>query len=110
MNSANVGARLMTLRKTLGLSQSLVSKHLGIDQTTLSKIESGERAIGMSSLEKLSELYCVPVKELLDDSAEISKVQLAFRTTEMTDEDLIILSKVNRIIINQKYMDKLQKG
>lgn len=102
-----LGARLYSLRENLGLSQSQVADYLDIDQSLLSRIEKGERKISINLLEKLADLYCVPAHMLAYENDLNMTYELAFRAKNFTSEDFIILSRINRIILNQQYMDSL---
>ena len=103
----DLAARLVDLRKSAHLSQDQVAKYLGIDQSMLSKMESGERSIGVSVLEDLASLYCLSAYDLANSGDITEKMKLAFRAKELTSEDLINLARVNKIIINQRFMDNL---
>ena len=102
-----LGARLSELRENMGLSQSQVAEYLDIDQSLLSRIEKGERSITVSSLERLADLYCLPAEELAYGTENISHYELAFRAKSFTPDDFMTLAKINRIILNQQYMDTL---
>ena len=110
MDMGKVGLRISNLRKELGLSQEQVAQYLNIDQSMLSKIEKGERAITISSLEKLATLFCLSSWELFSADELSYDYNLAFRAKSLDEEDIIKLTKVNRIILNQRYMDSLLKG
>jgi len=105
-----LGKRLTMLRTKSNLSQKQVADFLGVDQSMLSKMETGERAIGVTALEKLASLYCMSVGELSSEESNPGILQLAFRTNKLTDQDIIHLAEINRIIINQRYMDKIKRG
>ena len=52
-----IGKRLQELRESKGLSQSDLASYLGISQPLLSQIESGNRNLNLSLLDKLCSLY-----------------------------------------------------
>ena len=52
-----IGKRLQELRESKGLSQSDLANYLGISQPLLSQIESGNRNLNLSLLDKLCALY-----------------------------------------------------
>ena len=58
MRGMNIGDKLKTLRTNYGYKQKDISEFLGVDQSLISKFESGERAISVDMLEKLGNLYC----------------------------------------------------
>lgn len=105
----NLADRLSVLRSRYGLTQAQLAEYLGMDQSMLSKIESGDRSIGLSLLEKLADLYCISAYDLMYAEELPNSPELAFRAKALSTEDFLVLSKINRIIINQQFMDKLKK-
>ena len=85
---SKVGERLRKLRKELKLSQEYVAKELGINRTSITLIESGQRDISAKELEKLAEIYGVTMKEILN-GVESEKNVMAFARAfnQLTDED-----------------------
>jgi transcriptional regulator with XRE-family HTH domain len=57
--------RLREARRTTGLTQHQVAKHLGKPQSFVSKIESGERRIDPAELQELASLYGHPLSFFL---------------------------------------------
>lgn len=68
MNKKQVGFRILALRKESGLMQQELAQKLGIDRTTLSKIENGENAPTTIVLIKLMKLFSISVDWLLTGS------------------------------------------
>ena len=56
---------MKALRKKSGLSRKYIVETLGIDVSTLNRIENGKGALPKLRLEKLSELYNCPQEEIL---------------------------------------------
>ncbi|SDB27424.1 helix-turn-helix domain-containing protein [Eubacterium oxidoreducens] len=105
-----LGSNLKKIREFENMTQSDVARFLGIDQSMVSKYESGERIISSDSLEKLARLFCCPVKDLLTSNDVSPKGKLAFRTDGLTFEDNCILADINAIILNQIEMDEVLYG
>ena len=105
--NALLGKKIANLRESKKLSQAQVSDYLGITQSALSKMESGERTIGVSYIDKLAALYCMSANDLLYGEVCPQQFELAFRAQCLSSEDLLTLSTVNKVILNQQYMDKL---
>lgn len=49
--------RLKTARKDAGLDQTAVANALGVTQSAISKIESGQRRIDLIQLKRFAKLY-----------------------------------------------------
>lgn len=58
---------LAKIRAHRGLTQIDMAKELGIDQSTISKIESGVRGIPNSLIKKLKKVYNVNSSQLIDE-------------------------------------------
>lgn len=105
-----IGANLKALRENAGLRQKHIAGYLGVDQSLISKFESGERAISSDMLDKLAALFCCPVSAIaLSDECK-SSVKFAFRTMGIDSEDLKALAAINRIALNQMQMDAIAGG
>ncbi len=105
-----LGANIKTLRQRAGLRQKHIAGYLGVDQSLVSKFESGERAISSDMLDKIAALFCCPVSVLMSPNECESPVLFAFRTTGVEGEDLEALAMINRIALNQMLMDELLEG
>ena len=53
--------RFRQARKQAGLTQKDVAKHIGRDQSFISKCESGERRVDVVELQKFAEIYGKPL-------------------------------------------------
>ncbi len=60
MTQAELGMRCRELRERAGLSQVEAARVLGLDQSMLSRVETGERRIDTLSLQRFAEAYGVP--------------------------------------------------
>lgn len=107
MNNTNIGLRIKELREQANLRQNQVAAYLGVDQSYLSKMETGERAISVEQLERLSELYGCDLEVFENPDVEIKPIQIALRAKEITTEDLNIIAAVNHIAANSRYMARL---
>jgi len=65
MDKKKIGLRIKGLRAENGLSQEDLSKRLGIDRTTLSKIESGENTPTARILIELKRIFSVSIDWIL---------------------------------------------
>ena len=107
MKGTTLGEKLKALRTEYGYKQKDISDFLGVDQSLVSKFESGERAISVDILEKLSGLYCC---DLVDATTSCQpKLQVAFRAKNVGAADLETIQTVNRIVLNTAFMANLLK-
>lgn len=107
MKNTNIGLRIKELREQANLRQNQVAAYLGMDQSTLSKLETGKRTISVEQLEKLSELYGCDFEIFENHDVKIKPIKIALRAKEITTEDLNIIAVVNHIAANSQYMAKL---
>ena len=97
---------LKTLRERHKFSQQTIAGYLGLDQTTISKIEKGDRQITVDMLDKLACLYGIQPSDFMSD--EISAgFKYAFRAKEVTVDDLNSISTINRIALNSRFMERI---
>ena len=101
-----VGDRIKKLRKMYNFTQEQVAKYLGFKQTQIAKLESGDRKLKSSSLNKLCELYNCPKEYIIKGVGEYSKEDFKFRSSR--DLDLETLANMNRIIRNLKELNQLK--
>lgn len=107
MNNTNIGLRMKELREQAKLRQGQIAAYLGVDQSYLSKMETGERAISVEQLERLAELYGCDLEVFENPDLEISPIQIALRASKITTEDLNIIAVINHIASNSRYMARL---
>lgn len=110
INLKSIGEKIKQLRENTGFTQKNIAEFLSCDQSLISKIEKGERTIGSADLKQLSYLFRYPYSKFFDDSDIIPTYTIAFRTNSFNRLDLQTLSVINKIILNQKTMDKLVGG
>lgn len=68
--------QLRIARKTAGLTQAQVAEHIGINQNTYSYWESGKTRIDARSVQRLAELFGVPVDALLDPAPNSKGIKI----------------------------------
>ena len=104
-----LGSRLKEIREKNSITQSQLAEYLKVDQSYISKFESGQRQISMVSLEKLAHLFGLPVESLLEERVDCEQTPFAMRARELASEDLESIAVINRIAINLIDMQKLAK-
>lgn len=78
--------RIKKARTELHLSQGYVAKFLGVNRTAVVEIESGKRKVSAEELGKFSELFQIPVDELLNGRSAEMPVQMFARRFSALDE------------------------
>lgn len=68
------------------MSQGYVAKFLGVNRTAVVEIESGKRKVSAEELGKFSELFQIPVDELLNGRSAEMPVQMFARRFGALDE------------------------
>lgn len=70
----NIGLALKDVRKAKGVKQYIAATGIGITQTYLSQIESGDKTPSVEVIEKVSGYYGVPIAVMLWGSIEESDI------------------------------------
>lgn len=105
-----IGTKIKDLRTLFGYTQQEISEFLGIGQSLISKYESGERAISVDSLEKLSNLFgCDLVNSDEYNASTCTPPKVAFRANDICSADMDAICTVNRVVQNIVFMTKLLK-
>lgn len=106
----NIGATLKSLRARSGFTQSNIAKYLKVDQSLISKFETGERALTADMLEKLAVLFGVNLTAFDDAVEHVTPLTFALRASEINEEDLDAISAINRIALNCNFLTQLLEG
>ena len=102
-----LGARLKELRVKNSITQSQLAEYLGVDQSYISKFESGQRQLSALSLEKLADLFGLPVESLLEGEFHLEQLPFAMRARHLEPEDLESIAVINRIALNLRDMQRM---
>lgn len=102
----NIGERLKELRIKSNYTQLNIAEFLGVDQSLISKVEKNERVLTSNMLEKLASLYGLQLQDLLN-STNAQPLSYAFRSSDMTNEDIKIISTINSIALNSVFLENL---
>jgi transcriptional regulator with XRE-family HTH domain len=71
---SRIGAKMTTLRESLGLSTADLAERSGCDAATIERLESGEAAPSLAPLIRLTRAMGVRLGTLLDDDTSIGPV------------------------------------
>lgn len=66
-----IGQRVADIRKSRGWTQEALSEAVAVEPVTLSRYETGDRALSMSTLAAISAALGVPLGDLLDIEREL---------------------------------------
>ena len=80
---ASLGRRLRRLRKQRGLTQTELARQIGIQQSDLSRMESGEYRVSLDNLFKILSALGVAVTDFFSDSRPRPAAQQPLSSTDM---------------------------
>lgn len=109
MDTIVIGENIRKLRESAGFTQANLASFLDVDQSLISKIEKGERAISSAMIEKVSDLFGVTVEQLEQQDIKARKLSFAFRGKEFNTDEMNAIAVVNRIALNSEFMSGLLK-
>jgi|TARA_B110000261_G_scaffold96320_1_gene108985 transcriptional regulator with XRE-family HTH domain len=98
-----LASEIRRIRKEKKISQKTISEGLGIDRSSLAKIELGTVKISANRVFDIAELLGVPVSSLFKTSKEVSNttIELANKIDSLSDEQqTLIKSMVNSLSNN----------
>lgn len=107
MNSISIGQKVKSLRENAGINQAQIAQFLGIDQSTISKCEKGERQFQIDHLEQLASLFGVTLTDLMSEHNAPAPLQIAFRAAGLRTEDLHAIADIQKIALNLEWMASL---
>lgn len=90
--AADVGARLRRLRKERHLTQTELSRQIGIQQSDLSRMEKGEYRVSLDSLFKILAVFDVSFNDFFDEKKTSEEPRRA-----LSQEDMQILHLVREL-------------
>ena len=102
--------KLKNMRENTGLRQSQIADYLGVTQTFISKVETGERNLTVDQLEKIANLYGYSLAAFADKEKDAHPIRFAFRAQEVGSEELSIIADIGRIAINSRFMAQTLEG
>ncbi len=107
-----VSKKLKQLREANGYTQDLIASYLGINRSTYSNYESGDREPPVQLLEKLSDLYGCDLILFYDEQNHTleSILSTAFRIDAIQESDLNEIANFKKAIKNYLKMNILLKN
>ena len=107
---ATIYEKLKMMREQAGLRQGQIADYLGVTQTFISKVETGERNLTVDQLESVVNLYGYSLAAFVDAEEKTLPIQFAFRAQDVSKEDLRIIADIGMIAINSRFMAKALEG
>lgn len=93
LNTRTIGKQLKELRIARGWRQLEVADKVGLSRSAISNIESGKRALTLTTLKRFCEIYSVDVSyfdidiDNFDEAVDLTtKLEKIFKSNSITDE------------------------
>lgn len=104
-----IGNNLKEYREKIGYTQDHIAGLLGVDRSTISHYETAEREISMLHLQHYSDLFGVDIQDLIEESKETHKANLAFafRSEGIKQEDIQSIASFQKVVKNYIKMKHL---
>ena len=99
--------KLKMMREKAGLRQEQIADYLGVTQTFISKVETGDRNLTVDQLESAVNLYGYSLEAFADEELDAHPIQFAFRAQDVSQEDLHVIADIGKIAINSRFMAKM---
>lgn len=103
---ATIFEKLKMMREKAGLRQGQIADYLGVSQTFISKVETGERNLTVDQLENLVNLYGYSLAAFEGIEQDVNPIQFAFRSHDVSQDDLHVIAEIGKIAINSRFMAK----
>lgn len=98
--------KLKVMREKGGLRQGTIADYLGVTQTYISRIETGERNLTVNQLESLASLYGYSL-DSFERMEEVHPIQFASCVQSVTQSDLNAIAEIGKIAMNSRFMEKI---
>lgn len=97
-----IGNNIKDFRIRFGFSQDHIANYLGVDRTTISKYESGEREISLINLNRLADLFGIEIEYLLepDVANKTANLAFAFRKQGIEEQDIKSIAEFQKVVKN----------
>lgn len=109
-----IGNRIKIFREQKGLSQSqladlLKNKAISISRETISKIETGDRAISVIEIKALAEVLQINIEELIKEEEE-SDLTTLFRAEGFSEETIESISYLQGVLKDFIFQKQIYDG
>lgn len=110
MSQNYLGDKIRSIREQAKLSQEQIANFLGIDQSLISRFENNERQINLEYIERICSLCGCSLPDLVREENPRSNLSFAFRSNNITPENLQDIAEINQIALNLIDMQHLLKN
>lgn len=107
MDLTEVGKNIKSMRKEANLTQAKLAEYLSVDEDMVVKIENGEIDIDLDIIQKLSNLYCCRLDQVLFGRNPKERIIDISDLDELSIGEMISLAAVTKIALNQFDMDQM---
>ena len=101
---ATIYEKLKMMREKAGLRQGQIADYLGVTQTFISKVETGERNLTVDQLESIVNLYGYSLAAFEGMDQDAHPIRFAFRAQDVSQDDLRTIADIGKIAINSRFM------
>ncbi len=105
-----IGNNIKRFRDRIGLSQEQIGSFLGKKREQIAFYENGSRNPSIEELNQLSDLFGIELSALLEEDDEMNAVDvaLAFRSDEVTNDDLKQVADFQKIVKNYLKIQRIK--
>lgn len=91
MSDSTIASQIKKLRKSRGWTQPQLADRISVSKQTISNWETGLKVPRMGALQKLADLFNVPISEIVSDQMENSsnKGSHTPKTADLADKETI---------------------
>ena len=104
---ASINEKLKMMREKAGLRQEQIADYLGVTQTFISQVETGEKNLTVDQLESIANLYGYSLASFASMEEDEHPIQFAFRAQDVSQNDLRMIAEISKIAINSRFMAKM---
>jgi len=87
-------------RKKINITQEQMAEYLNLEQSSISKFESGERTISVSNLERACSLFGIHMNDMYKETNNLRALSPSFIKTSLSLSSLEDISNINKIAMN----------
>ncbi|MDR2944858.1 MAG: helix-turn-helix domain-containing protein [Methanosarcinales archaeon] len=109
IDSIAIGNEIKRRRENKGFNEQQIADFLEVDVEYIIQREAGKEPFSAMSLENVCNLLGCDIMDILDENHESDPLKISFRSSNFETEDLIAISKINKIALNLNQMNQWLK-